>query len=102
MTKNKDTQKETTDEYFRNICLLIEKEANIQYENVAYGWSLRDGSRGSLLKQISRGSLLKQIECFKAGLKRCIPNCWDVFEKQYLKESDPDYKEYLRLKNKFE
>jgi len=50
-------------------------------------------------------ALGKQFEMFKAGFERTIPKEFVPFVKEYIRdrviESDPDYKKYLELKEKY-
>lgn len=45
--------------------------------------------------------LEKQIKAYKAGMNGEIPDMWSGYEEKLNKESDPEYEEYVRLKEKF-
>jgi ATP sulfurylase len=46
--------------------------------------------------------LRDQVDMYICGQINIIPTQWDEYYKQYTKELDPEYGEYLRLKDKFE
>ena len=64
-------------------------EAHEREQNAAYGGRMDDGGSGSLLKE---------VEFYEKGLRREYPKEWE----RYSKHIDPEYKEYMRLKNKFD
>lgn len=45
--------------------------------------------------------LKREVEAFQSGLDRIIPPSWEKLVKEYETENDPEYKEFLRLKQKF-
>jgi len=70
------------------ITALVEKRAKEVADNAAFGGCMHDGGASSLREQ---------IEFFNCGRRRVIPSGWAQYEKQI----DPEYTEYLRLKQKF-
>ena len=46
--------------------------------------------------------LEKQIDIYKAGLQKTFPPLWEQYLKEYTRENDSEYQEYLKLKEKFE
>lgn len=43
-----------------------------------------------------------QAAFFECGLLGVIPNSWKGFVEQIVRDNDPEYAEFLRLKKKFE
>lgn len=47
-------------------------------------------------------ALEDKLDCWIAGLAGDVPKVFKKYEKLYLKTHDPEYQEYLRLKEKFQ
>lgn len=49
-------------------------------------------------------NLSSQIEAFQAGILHAVPDIYDwlLVAKTMLNQGDPEYAEYLRMKQKFE
>ena len=41
------------------------------------------------------------IDVYIAGMSQQLPENWKRYYEEFQKEGDPEYQEYLRLKNKF-
>lgn len=63
-------------------------EAERMRLNAAYAGELDDGGAGSLMEQ---------VKFYQYGMKNVLPKEWE----KYAELLDPEYKEYLRLKEKF-
>ena len=72
---------------------LVLKNAKKRKENAGYNGSMDDGG-ASILKT--------QVEFYKAGMNGTIPSQWNQYAEEIRKVSDPEFAEYMRLKNKFE
>jgi hypothetical protein len=48
------------------------------------------------------GHLRERVECWRAGLENRVPDALEDEFDEYSKTQDPEYNEFLRLKNKFE
>ena len=46
-------------------------------------------------------SLGVAVKYFRLGLDRRIPDEWAKYEQQAMREADPEYAEFLRLRKKF-
>lgn len=44
----------------------------------------------------------EQISVYEAGMAGKIPDVWKLYHADFVKLNDPEYNEYLRLKEKFE
>lgn len=71
---------------------LLFKIADQCEKDAALGGSMHDGG-ASLLRE--------QIYCYKAGIEGKIPKSWDKYIKEYNRQTDPEYAQYLELKKKF-
>jgi len=80
--------KKMTDEFFEKISDQIRKNAEELRKNAAYSGEWGDGGATELLNNLMYYDL---------GRKQLIPPTWE----SYLIKSDPEYDEYLRLKQKF-
>lgn len=47
-------------------------------------------------------ALENEIEAYVAGMNGQIPKCWDNIRKNYMRETNDEFAEYQRLKEKFE
>lgn len=72
---------------------LVLKDAHNKSEDAGFGGRMDDGG-ASVMRS--------QVEFYRAGLNKTIPTEWDKYVKKYLEIYDPEYSEYLRLKQKFE
>lgn len=71
----------------------MEVEAHNRRENAGYSGSWGDGGARDLQEK---------VECWKAGLEGRIPDALKKFFTDFEKSRDPQYTEYLRLKERFE
>jgi len=71
---------------------LIKLEATKKAEDAGYQGSLNDGG-ASILRN--------QVNFYTAGMNGTIPEEWKKYVKESLKISDPEYSEYIRLKEKY-
>ena len=71
---------------------LVLEEAFKRAEDSGYGGSSGDGGASALRVQ---------VEFYRCGMKGEIPTEWREYVKKIKKISDPEYAEYLRLKEKF-
>jgi len=71
---------------------LILEDADKKEMNAGYGGSHSDGGASRLRDQVN---------FYKAGMNGIIPTVWDEYVKEYVKNTDPEYSEYVRLKEKF-
>jgi len=70
------------------VILRVLEESEKLSNYAAYNGSMNDGGAGILAQQ---------VEFYEHGRKGTIPPQW----KKYANEFDPEYREYLRLKKKF-
>jgi len=61
-----------------------------------------DAGRGGMMHDGGASRLREQVLFYKAGLNNTIPKEWEEYSKKSKRISDPEYSEYVRLKNKFE
>jgi hypothetical protein len=61
--------------------------------NAGYGGERDDGGASKLIAE---------VDVFKAGQCGLIPARWYDLHQQYLRANDPEYADYVRLKQKFE
>ena len=73
----------------KKIMDLILKDADKKAEDAGYSGRMDDGGASRLRDQ---------VKFYQLGMNDQIPNDW----KKYVKETDPEFSEYIRLKNKFE
>jgi hypothetical protein len=45
--------------------------------------------------------LMQQVDAYEAGAAGVIPDFWVDMYKEYANTIDPEYQEYIRLRNKF-
>jgi hypothetical protein len=79
-------------ENIKKIMDLILKDADKRESDAGYGGSHSDGA----------SRLRDQVKFYKAGMKGDIPEDWNEYVQEYVKNTDPEYSEYIRLKQKFE
>jgi hypothetical protein len=75
------------------LCLRVLKRAN-ELENDA-------GHSGSMT-DFGASALRDEVAVFQAGRRGEVPEKWKDFAEAMARESDPEYAEYKRLKQKFE
>ncbi len=81
-----------TEQELRRIAgVVLDRGAQLR-ENAAYGGHMHDGG-GDVL--------IAQADAFLAGLDRRLPPGWGKYAEQAIREADPDYVEYRRLRTKF-
>lgn len=68
---------------------LVLKDADQRAEDAGFGGRMDDGGASRLRDQVA---------FYKAGMNNILPNEWLKYEEKL----DPEYSEYIRLKNKFE
>lgn len=78
----------TTDTSVKDLMNHLELVANNMEKNAGMAGRMDDGGAGIIREQ---------VKYYKMGLNNEFPSEW----KQYVKQADPEYDEYLRLKNKF-
>lgn len=44
----------------------------------------------------------REFDIYVAGVEGKVPKGWEKYEKKYERITDPEYKEFLRMKKKFE
>jgi hypothetical protein len=71
---------------------VILREAHDARESAGYSGSYGDGGASRLEEQ---------VKFYKYGMIKALPPEWDKYHDQARNEADPEYKEYLRLQNKF-
>ena len=75
-----------------NFLEFIRSKAHDYRENAAHGGRMDDGGARELESQ---------IDAYCAGMKGSVPINWESYVTEYERISDPEYKNYLRLKQKF-
>ena len=79
----------------------VEKEYMLRFlnylNNVAYEEKTNAGYSGERY----RGSLPQEIEAYRHGLNQTIPSSWEEHKQHFDITQDPEYDEYIRLKEKF-
>lgn len=78
--------------YIYKVISKVKERADRYGEEAAYGGRFDDGGKSRIEEQ---------IRFYKLGMEGEIPEEWEKEYKGVLKESDPEYLEYLRLKRKF-
>ena len=68
---------------------LVLEDAHNKAEDAGFGGRMDDGG-ASVMRS--------QVEFYRAGLNKTIPTEWN----KYVKMTDPEFSEYIRLKQKFE
>jgi uncharacterized protein YihD (DUF1040 family) len=71
---------------------IVEAHARQLRDDAGYSGAMNDGGAGIVLAQ---------LKFYKYGRDRVIPPEWSQYAKDYARSVDPDYSEYLRLKEKF-
>lgn len=66
----------------------VKLEADNRAKTAAYSGAMNDGGSGSLLNQ---------VKFYEMGMNNIYPKEWEIYNRHI----DPEYKEYLRLKGKF-
>ena len=77
-----------TDDLLKKITTALKKQAHDARETAGFNGEWGDGGASELLEQ---------LEFYNAGYQRIVPKEWE----EIIQTFDPDYQEYLRLKNKF-
>jgi hypothetical protein len=72
---------------------IILNDADKRAENAGYGGSHSDGGASRLRDQ---------VKFYKAGINGTIPTEWNDYLTEYVRNTDPEFSEYVRLKEKFE
>jgi len=72
---------------------IIRIDAEKKRDNAAQGGEYGDGGASALEDQIL---------IYKCGLSGKFPSKWEKYRKEYENSIDPEYQEYLKLKEKFE
>lgn len=72
---------------------LVLKDAHNKEEDAGFGGRHDDGG-ASVMRS--------QVEFYRAGLNNSIPKEWNKYVKEYMTMTDPEFSEYIRLKQKFE
>ena len=75
-----------------NFIDFLQKEAKILGNSAAHNGAYNDGGQ----KELER-----QVQAWMAGRAGQIPSFWESYMKKYRRETDPEFKEYIRLKEKF-
>lgn len=81
-----------SDEIFEKVVALVLAEAQEKRNSAGWSGSMSDGGAARLEEQ---------VRFFRYGRDRVMPDEWRVFEQQVVRDSDPEYAEYQRLKAKF-
>jgi hypothetical protein len=68
------------------------KQAQIARSNAAFGGAMHDGGASQLEDQ---------VEVYLAGIRLSIPEQWTSRKQKHMRETDPDYAVFLKLKEKF-
>jgi hypothetical protein len=72
---------------------LVLKEATARENEAGFNGSMSDGGAGRLRDQVA---------FYKMGMEGTIPSEWREYLIKAKRESDPEFREYVRLKEKFE
>ncbi len=70
----------------------VKKEAKNRRDNAGYAGSWDDGGANILLRE---------IEAYQAGMAGTVPPSWETIIAKRAQEQDPEFREYVRLANKF-
>lgn len=76
-----------------NLIEFILKKADKLQESAGYNGSWDDGGASRLRDE---------VKFYRYGQSKSIPKEWKKHVKEFSQEIDPEYDEYLRLKEKFE
>lgn len=76
-----------------DIMNLILKDADKREISAGYSGSHSDGGASRLRDQVN---------FYKAGMNGDIPPEWNEYVKEHVKNTDPEYSEFVRLQKKFE
>lgn len=71
---------------------LILKDADKREMNAGFSGSHSDGGSSRLRDQVN---------FYKDGMNGDIPTVWKEYVNEYVRNTDPEYPEYVRLKEKF-
>lgn len=77
---------------YSNFIQYVRRVAKNKQDDAAYGGSMHDNGGGSLMLQ---------ADAYEAGAAGVIPEAWLSMLKEYTKTIDPEYQEFIRLRNKF-
>lgn len=80
-------------EILQRIFTLILEDAHNRREGAGYSGRMDDGGAGVLEAQ---------VEYYQMGMEGRLPHAWESYFNQAVREADPEYAEYVRLKRKFE
>jgi hypothetical protein len=80
-------------EDIENVMEIILKDANKREQDAGFSGSHSDGGASRLREQ---------VEFYKYGIDGLVPPECNKYITDYINEKDPDYSEYIRLKEKFE
>jgi hypothetical protein len=80
-------------ELIEKVIKKVEEYAEEQAYDAAMEGAMNDGGRSRTLDS---------IKFYRCGLDNQIPVEWEGFIKEINREEDPEYKYYLKLKEKFE
>ena len=80
-------------EHWLDIKKLILEDAFTKAEDAAYGGDMHDGG-SSRLKE--------HVYFYECGATNTFPKEWEHYIEHFLKINNTEYKEYIRLKRKFE
>jgi len=93
-----DCEEENEQEGRMSKNLLIALEVKIKRESQ----KIKDNARYSGFGQNSANNILAEFGHYKAGFYKTIPKNYYEHIRDIKNEQDPEYKQYLRLKEKFE
>lgn len=80
-------------EHIDEIIEMVEQAAAEMRDTAACNGEWNDGGAGKLLEL---------VKFYNYGRKAVIPPEWEEYEQEYKNKHDPEFQEYLRLKQKFE
>ena len=72
---------------------LVLKDAEKKREDYALSGATNDGGARHIEEL---------VDFYRMGYDRIFPPAWEKYAKQYKRENDPEYKHYLKLKERFE
>lgn len=87
------SNKEITEHELTLMLAFARKDADNKRTNAAYGGAMHDGG-ARRIEEI--------VNAFEAGMSGRIPSTLIEYYKEAVRQSDPEYKDYLRLKKKFD
>lgn len=69
--------------------------------DLAYNKRISAGMSGSM-GDGGASVIINEVAIYQAALKNSVPACWEIeYNKNFINQFDPEYAEYLRLKDKF-